>query len=288
MAPGSSFDGAFDAYEASARIRQLFTEVFDPELPTDVEPFSFVPLRGLQRAAQLLGVQPGEVVVDLGCGRGGGGLWIARHTGSRLIGVDLSTVAISQAQRRQSLFVEPGRAEHRVGDLAHTGLAEQLADGAICFDAFHCATDIAAAARETRRLLQPGAVVVITAWQARDLTDTRVPDRFRRDLPGALRSAGLELLVDEDHDDWHADQRRLYRVALDIPADEIGADYALISLRGEAERYERFSGRIRRFLLAARRPGCGETVTNEAATFDPLPASLWEMSGRGEPRRFSE
>jgi hypothetical protein len=43
----------------------------------EVEPFSFVSAALLGHLARALGLSPGETLVDLGCGRGGPGLWLA-------------------------------------------------------------------------------------------------------------------------------------------------------------------------------------------------------------------
>ncbi|WP_112225453.1 class I SAM-dependent methyltransferase [Lentzea atacamensis] len=43
---------------------------------------------------------PGQVLLDLACGRSGHGLEIVRRTGCRLMGVDFSAVAIDQARQR--------------------------------------------------------------------------------------------------------------------------------------------------------------------------------------------
>jgi len=53
---------------------------------------------------QVADLAPGQTLVDLGCGRGGPGLWLAREAGALLIGVDFSPVAADQATHRAVLF----------------------------------------------------------------------------------------------------------------------------------------------------------------------------------------
>ena len=45
-------------------------------------------------------VGPGQAMLDLACGRGGVGLWLARATGAQLTGVDFSPVGITAATAR--------------------------------------------------------------------------------------------------------------------------------------------------------------------------------------------
>ena len=124
---------------------------------------------------QALDLSPGQALVDLGCGRGGPGLWLAREAGAWLTGVDFSPVAVSQAAHRAALFGLAGRARFVVGDLARTGLPDDSADAAVSVDAFHFAADPAAAAREVLRVLRPGRRLVLTGWQPKVPGDPRLP-----------------------------------------------------------------------------------------------------------------
>ena len=66
----------FSSLSVSPGIRRVW-ERAEPGLPAEVEPFSFVSaglLRHVLRAADL---GPGQTLADLGCGRGGPGLWLA-------------------------------------------------------------------------------------------------------------------------------------------------------------------------------------------------------------------
>src|SRR3954454_19968092 len=66
-----------------------------------VEPGSAGGLVELESALRL----PAEgLLVDLACGRGGPGMWIARAAGARLVGVDFSGVAVSLACTRREVM----------------------------------------------------------------------------------------------------------------------------------------------------------------------------------------
>jgi len=201
-------------------------------LPPQIEPFSFVSVRLLRRVALALGLSPGQTLVDLGCGRGGPGLWLAQEAAVSLLGVDFSPVAVEQATRRAVLFRLAGRARFVVGDLARTGLPDASADAAVSVDAFHFAADPAAAAAEVRRVLRPCRRLVLTNWQPKVPGDPRLPARARIDWPQLLRGAGFADIELEARPEWHDLFTRVYRVALDL--GDPGDDALLASLQDEA------------------------------------------------------
>ena len=125
----ADFDRAFSA-AASAGVRRVW-ELAQPDLPPQIEPYSFVSAALLRHVAQALGLSPGQTLVDLGCGRGGPGLWLAREADASLIGVDFSPVGVDQAARRAARFGLAGQARFVVGDLTRTGLPDASAWSAI-------------------------------------------------------------------------------------------------------------------------------------------------------------
>ena len=143
----TGFDTEFATVAGSPGVRRVWQQA-SPDLPAEIEPYSFVSIALLRHVANALGISPGNRLVDLGCGRGGPGLWLAQSQGTALIGVDFSTVAVRQATARAGLFGLADRARFVVGDLAATGLAEGVADAVVSIDALHFAADPTAAARE--------------------------------------------------------------------------------------------------------------------------------------------
>lgn len=92
-----------DEWDEGYRRRQasnLHAELLGEGMPPSVQPFSFVPLAGLEALAASLAMQPGQTLVDLGCGQGGPGLWLADRAGAHLVGVDHSGAATAEASRR--------------------------------------------------------------------------------------------------------------------------------------------------------------------------------------------
>jgi hypothetical protein len=102
-ATAAGFDQEFATVAGSSGLRRVW-QAASPDLPQEIEPYSFVSVGLLGHVADALGLSPGTTLVDLGCGRGGPGLWLAQARGARLIGVDFSAVAVQQATDRAVLF----------------------------------------------------------------------------------------------------------------------------------------------------------------------------------------
>jgi len=251
----ADFDEAFSVAAASPGIRRVW-ELAAPDLPPEVEPFSFVSVGLLRQVALALGLSPGQTLVDLGCGRGGPGLWLAREADVSLVGVDFSAVGVGQAAHRATLFCLAGRARFVVGDLTRTGLPPASADAAVSIDAFHFATDAAAAAGEARRVLRPGRRLVLTNWQPKVPGDPRLPSRMHTNWPRLLRGAGFADVKVAARPEWHDLWTRVYRVALDL--GDPGGDALLADLQDEARQRLPVANLVHRVTVTATAPGTPE------------------------------
>jgi ubiquinone/menaquinone biosynthesis C-methylase UbiE len=267
----AGFDRAFSAAAVSPGLRRVW-EVAAPGLPPGVEPFSFISADLLRHVARALGLSPGQTLIDLGCGRGGPGLWLAREADVGLIGVDFSPVAIDQATRRAALFGLAAVSRFIVGDLTGTGLPGASADAAVSIDAFHFAADPAAAAAEARRILRPAGRLVLTNWQPTVPGDARLPARSRIDWPPLLHSAGFTRIEMEVRPEWHDLYTRVYRAALNL--GDPGIDAALADLQDEARRHLPMADLRQRVVVTAIAPvrstlGARRLVRN----------SIWDVDG---------
>jgi ubiquinone/menaquinone biosynthesis C-methylase UbiE len=247
-------DAAFQGFDLlhagvhdSPLVRDLWAQAMGDLYPADVEPGSSCSWWVLGHAVAALRLKPGNLLVDLGCGRGGPGMWLARALSTRLVGVDFSSVGVQLASSRAAAFGVASRAEFRRATFEHTMLADQSVDGAISMDALPFAPDRAAALREVRRILRPGGRLVFTGRDPRPGMD-----RWE-DLAD---SAGLEMesvFVNEDHDDqW----RRLYALWL-AHEDEIrlqAGDRAADNFMREANQGIDRSSSRRALLFVMRRP----------------------------------
>ncbi len=244
------FDQWFADIAASDARQRLFTDRLG--LPPEIGPSNLVPFGGLREIADALAVPEGGLLVDIACGRGGPGMWVARRAQARLIGVDFSAQAVAQASRRRALFGLESRASFQVGSLDSPGLAEGAADAVMCVDAFQFAADPVAAASELRRSLRPGGRIVLTSWEAKDRADESVSERLRRaDLAGSLSAGGFREVSMREREDWHAVALQLWEHALTL---DVAGDPALESTRAEAIRSVDTHDRIRRVMVIAVAP----------------------------------
>jgi ubiquinone/menaquinone biosynthesis C-methylase UbiE len=216
-------------------------------LPPELLSTSLLTWDGLADVTDALSLEPGQLLLDLACGRGGYGLELAARTGARLIGVDFAAEAIRQAVE---LAAHRGiDAAFRVGDLTATGLPDGCADAAVVVDAIQFPPDPAAAYAELARVLRPGGRVVLTCWEALDRSDEAVHEGLRRvDLAGGLTSAGFVDVEVREKPSWTEAERALWTEAKTL---EVGDDQALADLKEEAEAVLPEFGTTRRVMASA-------------------------------------
>jgi SAM-dependent methyltransferase len=159
-------------------------------LPPELQFASVLPWHGVAEVTEELRLPQDGLFLDIACGRGGYGIEVARRTGTRLVGVDFSAVALEQAKSISARRLPAGRSEFQIGTLLATGLPTGVADALMCVDAVQFAEPPLAALLEFRRLLASGGRLALTCWEAIDPSDERVPPRIhavnlRRDLPKA-------------------------------------------------------------------------------------------------------
>jgi len=94
-----------------------------------------------------LRLTPGGTLADLACGQAGYGLTIAKSTGARLIGVDVSAHALSAARAQAARLGVP-HAGFRAGNLTATGLPGRCAEACCAPIPFSSPTSLR---RRTRR-----------------------------------------------------------------------------------------------------------------------------------------
>jgi|SRR5580704_3964466 ubiquinone/menaquinone biosynthesis C-methylase UbiE len=199
-------------------------------LPSDMDASGLLPWAAVTEVAAALNLAPGQLLVDLGCGRGGYGLEIARQTGARLLGLDFSPVAVTAAASRAASADIAGPAGFCVGDMTAPGVGTDAADAVVCIETIMFVGAHLDALRECRRMLAAGGRLVVTTWEATNLADQRLPQWARR--------------IDLTRDLW----------ASAIQADAAG-DPAIESLHEEARRALDLFDSSRRVCATAIAPG---------------------------------
>lgn len=248
----SVFDIAFQTVADNAQ-RRIWRAVYGEEYPEGVDPYSFVSRSELHLLNRELQIGPGNVLGDVGCGRGGPGLWLAAHTGADLVGVDISAVALNAASARAAALGLSGRAHYQLGSFAETGLSTAALDAVVSIDALIFAPDKEAAVAEQARVLRPGGRLALTTWDYHRQPAGRPPQVG--DHRPLLEAAGFTVLSYRDTDDW---RHRLTAVidALIDASGEIAAESGekASTLRASNEEMRRtVDDMLRRVLIVAER-----------------------------------
>ena len=185
----------YDRFHEACDVRGVFlrlrAEAWGEEFPEEVDPSSSCTWSVLGEMVGRLRLAPGGLLVDLGCGRGGTGLWLARALNARLLGLDVSARALEIARRRAVDFGAADRADFRLVTFERTGLPDGSVDGLVSMDALPFAFDRDAALAEIRRVLRPGARAVFTA--GRKLPGHPSYDTAAPTWPERIARAGLEV-----------------------------------------------------------------------------------------------
>lgn len=146
-------------------LRGIYERVYGADYPAEAEPFGFLSAGDLAMVARELDGFGVTRLLDVGCGRGGPGLWVAREIGAALDGIDIAAEAVTEARARAAVFESAPPARFEVASVTDTGRPDGAFDGAVSFDALWMVINKRAAFREISRVLRPGSPLVFTAWE---------------------------------------------------------------------------------------------------------------------------
>jgi arsenite methyltransferase len=235
------------------------------------------------RLIEALAVGPGNEVADIGCGPGESSLQVARATGARVIGVDLSSDSIAAARTATQREGLEELVEFVVADAESLPLPDGAVDGVLCECSLCTFPDKERAAAELARVLRPGgrlalsdmvgqserlpaALRTLEAWVA-CVAGVRSPG----ELVELLAGAGLVVEVVERHDDalWSLLERvdarlRLARAAFGSDLIDRGLELTAMA-RESVER-----GLLGYVVVVARRPAGRLDATGSRAVASNL------------------
>ena len=117
-----------------------------------------------EAALERVEVEPGQRVLDVGCGAGVF-LGLVAERGARPFGLDASEALITAARKRVP------DADLRVGEMESLPYEDGRFDLVTGFNSFFFATDMVAALREAGRVAKPNAPVVIQVWGPHERND---------------------------------------------------------------------------------------------------------------------
>jgi len=162
----AGYDAVYAGLASSATLQRIWHEhVLGDEYPEGFEHLSFVTAADLTDTSKALRTPSGGLLIDVACGTGGPGLWVARESAARLVGIDASRVAVAQARARAKQLDLSQRATFMVGRFDRLPLQSAAADAVVSIDALQYAPDKRDAFAEIARVLRPNGRLLFTAFE---------------------------------------------------------------------------------------------------------------------------
>jgi ubiquinone/menaquinone biosynthesis C-methylase UbiE len=194
--------------EKSESLRDIWREVYGDDYPEEVNHDSAITWTDLRKIVEYFKIGPGKTFIDVGCGRGGPGLWIARELGANYFGFDLSESAVEVAAKRAIEFGLIDKIDFRVGNIYKTNFPDNYFDGALSTDALSFIPDQLKALNEVARIIHSGALFIFTSFEKRNSS-------HGEDYGSLLRKTGFEVIIYEETPDWNRRQREVYQKVIE-------------------------------------------------------------------------
>ncbi len=149
--------------------------------------------------AELLRIQPGDRVLEIGCGPGLALKACAEHaTAGIVVGMDHSQIMLTQAWRRNRRAIEDRRVRLKLGGIELLPMADRVFDKVFAVNVVQFLPDKEAALRAIGAAMAPGATVAIT-YQPRNHNPTRADAlRVANEVKTAMAMAGFEMIRSEE------------------------------------------------------------------------------------------
>lgn len=187
-------------------------------------------LKNMNRVlARRAGIQPGQRVLDAGCGVGGSSLWLAQECDAEVVGITPVASQVDMARRYAARRGLADQVRFEQADYAATSFPDASFDVVWVLEALCHAPSKAAFYREAARLLRPGGRVVVAEYVRTDRPVDEVGERLLHEwldgwaIPDIdspeehrahLAAAGFtDVRLDDVTEHTRPSLRRLYRMA---------------------------------------------------------------------------
>jgi SAM-dependent methyltransferase len=148
--------------------------------------------RGCGNPAGFANLQPGEVVVDFGCGGGIDVILAAYKVGEqgKVVGLDFASQMIERAKQAvDAAGLKDRDIELRVADMAKSHLSNSFADVVMSNCVINLCPDKDVIYKEAARILQPGGRLAISDIAFTEVIDSQLRERFQSTWAGCLGGA---------------------------------------------------------------------------------------------------
>ncbi len=222
----------YPAAYASATHSRLCERVFGKDLCQE----GMVDMAALEDLLARLDLQPGDHLLDLGCGAGVIAEYISDQTGARVTGLDYAAPAIVEAKERTA--DKSSKLTFMQGDMNALDLPERSFDAAISLDTLYWVADLADTLSQVVRTIKPGGQIGIFMLASRGADDP--PEALEPGNSG-LGQALSKLNLAYDAYDYTTRNgefwRRIWKAATDLRDDfeAEGNGFIAASLIREAE-----------------------------------------------------
>jgi ubiquinone/menaquinone biosynthesis C-methylase UbiE len=137
--------------------------------------------------AETLNIGPDTSVLDVGCGKGTGAVFLAKKTGCRVTGVDLSAGLIEDAKALAGREGLQDRVQFRIGNAMKLPFSDRSFDTAVSQAVLVLVPDQERAVREAMRVIRPGRAA---GWLELGWKKPATPE-FMTGLSEALRASSM-------------------------------------------------------------------------------------------------
>ncbi|KAF5739318.1 24-methylenesterol C-methyltransferase 2 [Tripterygium wilfordii] len=168
-----------------------------------------------QMAVDLIGVKPGERILDVGCGVGGPMRAIAAHSRAKVVGITINEYQVNRARLHNKKAGLDSLCEVVCGNFLQMPFADNSFDGAYSIEATCHAPQLEEVYAEVFRVLKPGTLYVSYEWVTTDkfnANDAEQVDiiqgiergdalpglRSYSDIAETARKVGFELVKEKD------------------------------------------------------------------------------------------
>lgn len=156
----------YKSFGRSELLVKIWSDAFGPNYLKELRNFGFVTKEDLETTSLYLQADNGSSLLDIGCGTGGPGLWIAQKNHLKLTGIDIVQDAVNHAKEFKNNFDLVHDSEFSIGGFDDIPLEANSIDNVMSIDAFWMVKEKVRALQEVKRVMNRGGKFILTTWES--------------------------------------------------------------------------------------------------------------------------